>query len=123
MNSANSIYMKNRETIITNYIEGYNQFDVDQMVTDFDEDILFQNISNGEKNLSLRGLKEFRKQAESAKKYFSARMQTIKSFVHRNDETEIEVAYNAILAMDFPNGLKKGDELNLSGRSIFKFQG
>lgn len=122
-NSVTSIYMKKRESMINNYIEGYNQFDVAKMVTDFDETIVFQNISNGEINLSLTGIQAFREQAENAKQYFSARAQTIKSFVHNSDETEIEVAYKAILAMDFPNGLKKGDELNLTGKSIFKFRG
>jgi hypothetical protein len=28
-----------------------------------------------------------------------------------------------VLAKDLPNGLKKGQELNLSGKSIFKFSG
>ncbi len=91
------------------------------MVTDFDENIVFENIQNGEINMSLTGLAEFRQQAEQAKAYFSKRTQKIKSFVHSEITTEIEINYNAILAMDFPNGLKKGHELNLVGRSIFEF--
>lgn len=113
--------MIDREKIIKNYIEGYNQFDIDKMVTNFDESIVFENIQDGEKNMSLIGLKEFREQAEQAKAYFTERTQTIKSFVHSETTTEIEIDYNAILNMDFPNGLKKGQELNLVGKSIFKF--
>ena len=43
------------------------------------------------------------------------------SFKHLSDETEIEIDYYAVLGMDFPNGLKRGDELKLKGKSIFKF--
>src|SRR4051812_37272772 len=113
--------MTDREILITNYIDGYNQFDIDKMVSHFDEHIVFENISNGETSMLLTGLKAFKEQAEQAKDYFSVRTQTIKSFAHQNNETEIEIDYKAILAMDFPNGLKKGEELRLQGKSIFKF--
>jgi hypothetical protein len=93
------------------------------MVQDLDEAIVFENISNGEMDMSLEGIEAFKEQAEQAKKYFSARMQTIKSFTHTNNETEIGIDYCAVLAMDFPNGLKKGDELKLQGKSVFKFRG
>ncbi|MDB5208446.1 MAG: SnoaL-like domain protein [Flavisolibacter sp.] len=115
--------MKDREALINNYIEGYNHFDIDKMISNFDEKIVFENVSNGETNLLLKGLKAFREQAEQAKNYFSVRTQTVTSFVHQNDKTEIEIEYKAILAMDFPNGLKKGDEVKLKGKSIFQFLG
>ena len=115
--------MIEREKVIKNYIEGYNSFDIDKMVADLGENIEFENISNGETNVSCIGLPAFRKQAEQAKHYFSKRMQTIKSFRHLSDETEIDIDYYAVLAVDLPNGLKKGNELKLKGRSIFKFQG
>ena len=60
-------------------------------------------------------------QADQATKHFSTRKQTITSFKHSDSETEIEINYYAVLAMDFPNGLKSGQELNLIGKSIFKF--
>lgn len=115
--------MINKEKIIKNYIEGYNQFDVEKMAIDFDDSIIFENIQNGKKNMSLTGLTAFRKQAEQTKSYFTKRTQTIKSFVHSENRTEIEIDYHAILGMDFPNGLKKGQDLNLTGKSIFEFDG
>jgi hypothetical protein len=115
--------MKNRKRIIQNYIDGYNAFDIDKMVEDLDEEIVFENVSNGQINMSLTGIKAFKEQAALAKDYFSIRTQIIKSFTHHNDETEIEIDYKAVLAIDFPNGLKKGDELNLQGKSIFTFSG
>ena len=113
--------MTKREIIIKNYIDGYNGFDIAKMVADFDENILFENIQNGETNLLLMGLAAVKQQAEQAKAYFSERTQTIKSFTHNGTFTEISIDYKAILAMDFPNGLKKGQTLNLSGKSIFQF--
>jgi hypothetical protein len=113
--------MTDREKIIRNYINGYNEFDIDKMVKDLDEAVIFENISNGVINMSLNGLEKFRAQAEEAKNYFSSRVQTIKSYTHHNDDTEIEVDYHAVLAMDLPNGLKKGDALQLHGKSIFRF--
>ena len=113
--------MNDREKIVKNYIDGYNQFNCDKMLIDFDKNVVFENIQQGEITMSLTGLKALRQQAEQAKNYFTTRAQTIKSFKHIGDETEIEIDYYAILGMDFPNGLKKGDELKLKGKSIFKF--
>lgn len=113
--------MIEREQIIKNYIEGYNQFNVEKMIADFSNDVVFENVTNGEVNMSLNGINEFKKQAEQAENYFSSRTQTITTFNHLESETEIEIDYQAVLAMDFPNGMKKGEELNLKGKSVFEF--
>lgn len=113
--------MIDREKIIENYIAGYNQFDIDRMMADFDDKIVFENIQNGEVNMTLSGLNEFRNQAEEAKKYFSEREQTITLFSHSENQSEIAIDYRAVLAMDFPNGMQKGQELNLKGKSVFEF--
>lgn len=115
--------MKNRETTIKKYIDSYNNFDIVNLVADFDDNIIFENIQNGETNITLVGLTAVKQQAEQAKAYFSDRTQTIKTFNHLDNRTEIEISYRATLAIDFPNGLKKGQELNLSGKSIFEFNG
>lgn len=113
--------MIEREQIIKNYIEGYNQFDIDKMIVDFNDKIIFENVTNGEVNMSLNGVAEFKEQAEQAKNYFLSRKQTITAFHHFEFKTEIEIDYHAVLAMDFPNGMKKGDELNLKGKSVFEY--
>jgi hypothetical protein len=112
-----------REKIIANYIEGYNQFDIDKMVRDLDENIKFENIENGEPNLTLTSLASFKEQAEKAASFFSSRIQTVKGYIHRDEETETVIGYHAVLALDLPNGLKKGEVLRLEGTSIFKFAG
>lgn len=113
--------MIDREKIIQNYIDGYNKFDTDKMIADFGDEIVFENIQNGEVNMTLTGLNEFKEQAENAKSYFSKRSQVITAFNHFESKTEIEIAYRAVLAMDFPNGMKRGEELNLKGKSVFEF--
>ncbi len=115
--------MNKRESIIKNYIEGYNQFDIDKMVENLDSTIVFENITNGVTTMSLRGIEAFKQQAERAKLYFSERTQIIKSLVRQKDESIVEIDYRATLATDLPNGLKKGEELRLQGRSIFLFSG
>ena len=112
-----------REKIIKDYINAYNNFDIEKMLTHLDEHVKFENISNGATNMTLTDLNSFREQAEQAKKIFTTRKQTIRSWTHQDNLIEIEIEYNAVLAIDLPNGLKKGDNLNLEGKSIFKFSG
>ncbi len=91
------------------------------MVLHFDDQIIFENIQDGVTNMSLKGRDAFIHQAEQAKSYFSERTQVIRSFSHSGNTTEIEIDYHAIAAMDFPNGLRKGQELKLTAKSIFEF--
>lgn len=113
--------MEQREQIIQHYIDSYSNFDVEGMLKDLDDNVQFENISGGDINMSLKGLSAFREQAEKAKAFFSSRKQSIKNFQHKDNQTEIEIDYHAVLAIDLPNGLKKGDSLNLTGKSIFTF--
>lgn len=114
--------MKEREDIIKNYLEGYNKFDIQKMTKDFSDDITFENIQNGMVNMTLNGIEEFIKQAETAKQLFLERNQTILSVQHKDEYTEIEIDYVGVLATDLPNGFKKGQELKLKGKSKFEFK-
>ena len=67
------IYQK----IIENYIDAYNSFDIDRMLSHIHDDIKFENISNGEINLTTNGIAELRNQAEQAKGLFKERKQKI----------------------------------------------
>ena len=113
--------LNERTEKIFRYLNAYNKVDVEKMIADFDDEIIFQNIMNGEKTMELRDIEEFKKQAIEALSYFSERGQSIESMTHTHSSTEITIKYRAIAAMDFPNGLKKGDEVNLRGKSIFEF--
>ena len=115
--------MQHRELIISNYVKAYNNFDIEDMLKNLAPSVKFQNISNGDVDMELDGIEAFRSQAEQATELFERREQIIRSFKHTGNKTEIAIDYNAILAADLPNGLKKGDELNLKGHSIFAFDG
>nr|HMP30412.1 nuclear transport factor 2 family protein [Saprospiraceae bacterium] len=105
-----------------NYIDAYNRFDIDSMVQYFSENIVFENIQDGVFTIELKGLQAFMNQAMTAKSYFTERKQTIVAMNHFEDTTVINIEYFGILAVDFPNGLKRSDHIKLTGKSIFKFK-
>lgn len=113
---------ESQKNMIKNYIRSYNAFDINGMTKDFSENIIFENVSNGHVELRTEGLSEFRKQAESAKQYFSKRKQTIKSWKVTESKIIIGIDYLGVLAIDFPNGMKAGETLELKGTSEFKFE-
>lgn len=113
--------LNDRTNKIFQYITAYNNMNADSMAIDFAEDVVFLNITNGEKTMELQGIEEFKKQAIEALSYFNEREQSIVSITHTQSSTEIVINYKAIAAMDFPNGLKKGVEIKLKGKSVFEF--
>lgn len=113
--------LNDRTEKIFRYVEAYNKMDVEDMIANFDDGIIFQNIMNDEKTMELQGIEEFKKQAIEALSYFSERQQSIELITHTHSSTEITINYRAIAAIDFPNGLKKGEEINLKGKSVIEF--
>ena len=113
---------QNKREIIENYIQAYNTFDIDGMLRDLHEDIKFENISNGQVNLSTNGIEELRNQAEDTKAYFKERNIKIVDFKFKGEIIETEIKYTGILAKDLPGGLKAGNSLRLEGKSIFHFK-
>ena len=110
-----------QKSIIENYVNSYNQFDVSGMTNDLSDDVVFENISNGNVDLRTEGLQAFKEQAETAKQYFNQRKQVIESWDFKESCVSIRIDYTGTLAMDLPNGLKKGDTLKLKGESVFEF--
>lgn len=68
------------------------------------------------------GIQEFKELAEKSSQVFSNRRQTITHYSAVDDRIEIQVDYEAILAVDLPNGLKTGDTLQLKGKSVFEIK-
>ena len=116
-----SSILNDRTEKVFNYLKAYNKMEVESMITDFADGLVFLNLMNGEKTMELRGIEAFKKQAIEALSYFSQREQYIDSIIHTHDSTEITISYRAIAAIDFPDGLKKGDEIRLKGKSVFEF--
>lgn len=112
-----------QQQIISQYIDAYNSFNVPGMLRDLHPDIKFENVSNGEVTLTTTGIDALKSQAEAATAYFSSRRQTVTSWQFEKNIVRVEIAYAAILAQDFPNGMKLGDRLDLTGQSEFEFSG
>ena len=53
-----------RETIIRAYVSAYNGFDIEKMVEDLDDSIIFENIQNNTVLLRLDGIAAFKEQAK-----------------------------------------------------------
>ena len=113
--------MEQQKQIVESYVSAYNNFDIEGMTKNLDNGIVFENISNGAVDVRTEGLDAFRKQAKSAKQYFKQRKQTIESWEFRDSTVVVDLDYQAILAIDLPNGLKAGDSISLKGKSEFEF--
>jgi len=113
--------MKEREHLIQNYIQAYNSMDLEGMLATLTEDIVFENIQNDDIPMKLEGKEAFREQALQAMSNFSERKQIITNISHWEKTSETEIHYRGVLALDFPNGLKKGQAIELKGKSIFEF--
>jgi hypothetical protein len=103
------------------YINAYNNFDVAGMLATLHPSIEFKNMANGELTLTTKGIKAFEAQARQATQFFKQRKQTITAITFANQQAEVNIDYQGVLAIDLPNGLKSGDTLTLQGKSIFRF--
>jgi len=109
-------------TLVDRYIDAYNRMDVEDMLVDVHPQVEFKNISAGVVNASTNGVAELRALAQQSLSLFSERHQKIESFEIQGPVAVVTIAFRAVVAADLPNGLKKGQVLNLSGRSEFEFQ-
>lgn len=108
--------------LIDHYIDAYNRKDIDEMLIGVHPQVEFKNISAGAVNASTNGVAELRTLAQQSLSLFSERHQKIESFELQDHVAVATIAFRAVVAADLPNGLKKGQVLNLSGRSEFEFQ-
>ncbi|WP_209330510.1 nuclear transport factor 2 family protein [Lunatimonas salinarum] len=114
--------MDRGEKLIHDYIAAYNAYDVEGMTAGMASDMVFVNIQGGDITLRLEGVDAFRRQAEEAKSYFSSRKQKINHIVRLGETYEVEIDYEAVLAVDLPNGLSQGKKLCMTGKSIFRIE-
>ncbi|MET3846560.1 O-acetyl-ADP-ribose deacetylase (regulator of RNase III) [Paenibacillus sp. OAE614] len=107
------------ELLIHRYIEAYNSFDIEGMLSVLHPDVIFRNIVGNEVTVETNGLQSFRALAEKAAALFSIRHQTILELREINGRIEADIDYTGVLASDLPDGVKAGDTIRLQGRSIF----
>ncbi len=110
-----------KNNLVQNYIRAYNDFDVEKMLVDLSDEIIFKNLSNGETTLELKGIGAFGEQVRQAARMFSEREQKIEKISFDGEACEVSINYRGKFAADLPNGIKAGDEIKLDGKSIFYF--
>ena len=108
--------------LVDHYIEAYNCKNIDDMLKNVHPQVEFKNISAGVVNASANGVAELRTLAQQSLPLFSERHQKVESLELQGSMAVVTIAFRAVVAADLPNGLKKGQVLNLSGRSEFEFQ-
>lgn len=111
-----------QRALIDSFIEAYNSFDVDRMVSLMHPECSFRNVSAGVVNASAEGIPQFRELAESSKAIFSSRHQTITGYREEAGVINVDIAYEGILSVDLPNGLKAGQILRLTGGSVYELR-
>ncbi|MET4074778.1 nuclear transport factor 2 family protein [Hymenobacter sp. UYCo722] len=108
--------------IIENYLEGYNLFDVAGMLSCLHPAVVFENVTDGSVTLRTNGKDAFEAQATKALALFMERNQSILAICLNADCARVDIKYFAISAIDWPNGLKAGAILQLTGQSVFTFR-
>ncbi|AOT07956.1 nuclear transport factor 2 family protein [Pseudoalteromonas luteoviolacea] len=113
---------REKATLINQYIESYNDFNIGGMLSLFDDSIVFENESNGEVNVRAEGKQEFENLANESAKLFSQRNQTVTNLIINDTTAQVDIDYLGVLAVDLSNGLKEGDALTTQGKSYFEFK-
>ena len=111
-----------KENAICGYIAAYNHFDIEGMVSFVHPDLIFRNVSDGEIDTQTQGIEDFRQLANRSKDLFSSRHQEARRFEFAADVVKVEIAFEGVLARGLPGGMKKGEVLQLTGRSEFEFK-
>ena len=112
-----------KRTLIEQFIDAYNRFDVDGMLALLTPDVLFENVSDGQVTAATSGVDEFRQLAEQSKALFSERKQTLMALEFRPASVLASITWRGAFAIDVPNGPMAGTVIELEGESEFEFAG
>ena len=105
------------------YIKAYNAKDVSGMLTFFDDDCVFENISGGKVTVRTQGKAELEALARKSAAAFSSREQRVLTLTGGQGGVVAEIEYIGVLQADLTPDLKAGNRLELRGVSVFKFSG
>lgn len=111
-----------QKTVIQGYLSAYNSFDIEGMVALVHSGVVFKNVAGGEVNAEAVGVDQFREMATQSKALFSSRHQKATNFKFTGNIATTDIAYEGILAVDLPNGMKAGEVLRLNAWSEFEFK-
>jgi steroid delta-isomerase-like uncharacterized protein len=105
--------------LVENYIDQYNNKNIDAMLDLFSDDVQFESVSNAGECIKTDGKAQLRDLASMSVTYFQQRRQTVMSWVIDDNHVAVEIDYWCKLAKDLQDGRKAGEELRLRGASFF----
>ncbi len=109
-------------SIVTEYVEAYNLYDLDLMLTFLDDNIQFYNIFQGILNRNTKGIDAFKEQAKLSCELFENRKQEIVGIVLKPESVVLTISFTGIAKKKLGQQLKKGDPIYVSGKSTFEFK-
>lgn len=112
-----------KRTLIKQFIEAYNTFNVQELSELMHPEVTFSNISGGEEQSTAQGVDEFLALAEASQAQFESRHHDITGYLFNGNHAVVNVDRKGVLAQDLPSGLKAGEFLHLSGKTEFNFEG
>ena len=105
------------------YIEAYNAMDVSRMLSFFDDNCVFENVSTGKVTVRTQGKAELEALARKSADAFSSREQKVLTLTGGQGGIVAEIEYHGVLQADLTPDLKAGNHLELRGVSVFEFSG
>lgn len=108
--------------IIENYIDAFNNYDIDKLVNQFTETGVYEVASNLTEPVICHGKEKIRELTTNTRAIFTSRTQQVTNWIINENKAAIEFNYVAIVTNDLPNGLKAGQKLALRGISIYEFE-
>ncbi len=107
---------------VETYVTAYNELDVEGMMSVIHPEIVFENVRSGHVTHAARGSADFRKMVAQTAELFSEREQRVTTWDDGINTLDVEVDYKGRLASDLPNGMRKGQTVEIRGRSEFVFE-
>jgi SnoaL-like domain len=107
---------------VSAFILAYNSIDVAGMLRCLAPGIHFMHYEKDALTVETRGIEEFEKLARQSATAFSERSQTVHNCIARGNFVATEVGFRGRAAIDFPNGWRAGDSIELPGASFFTLQ-
>ena len=108
--------------IVEQYFKAYNEFNLNGMIENIHNDLIFKTIVNGEITYELNGKYAFKEQIKQAFAIFKKREMKIVNQKFGDDMVENEINFKGVLAVDISDKLKKYDLVKLQSKSVFQFK-
>lgn len=109
--------------LVKKYLDAYNYFDVESMISLLHERIKFISIYNYETEIETNGLKDFVEYVEKNNKIHYSRKQTIRNINLENDKIIVELQYTILDENDIKATKISVEDIELFGSIKFGFTG